>query len=300
MINSINPSADNFLMDIDRLQAKAERAQRQLSSGLRVSAPSDDPDQVGAILETSSELARNEQIGRNLDRVKTEVDGASQALSTAVSTLEQIQVLGAQGATFEQTASTRANLASQAQDLLARLIANANTAIDGRYVFSGDSDQTSPYTIDLTAASGTAPYAGSAATRQVEDARGGTFAVSRTAQQIFDAPGAAGVFAAVNSLRLALLANDQAGVTAAVGALAAAHEHLSQSLSFYGSVQNAVDNGIAEVKSAGLRLKTNLSAMRDADLASASLELNDAKLNLDAAFSARAKVPRTSLFDYLG
>src|SRR5438477_6273269 len=113
MINSINPSADNFLVDIDRLQAKAERAQRELSSGLRVAKPSDDPDQVGAILQTSSNLARNEQIGRNLDRVKAEVDSATQALSTAVSTLEQIQTLGAQGANFDSSAQTRANLAGQ-------------------------------------------------------------------------------------------------------------------------------------------------------------------------------------------
>ena len=63
MINSINSSADNFLVDISRTQARSERAQRQLSSGLRVSKPSDDPDQVGNILQLSSNLSRNEQIG---------------------------------------------------------------------------------------------------------------------------------------------------------------------------------------------------------------------------------------------
>ena len=112
--------------------------------------------------------------------------------------------------------------------------------------------------------------------------------------------GAANVFGAVNSLRVALLANDQAGVTAAVGALTAAHDHLGQSLSYYGSIQNEVDDGISDVKTIGLRLTTNLSALRDTDLTGASIELNDAKVSLDAAFSARAKVPRTSLFDFLG
>src|SRR5213080_4028606 len=122
MIDSINPSADRFLVDIDRLQAKAERAQRQLSSGLRIEQSSDDPDEIGNILQLSASLARNEQIGRNLDRVKAEVDGGSSALSAAVSTLEQISVLGTQGANFNQTAATRAGLANQVQDLLERLI----------------------------------------------------------------------------------------------------------------------------------------------------------------------------------
>jgi flagellar hook-associated protein 3 FlgL len=300
MINSINPSADNFLASIDRLQARAERAQRQLSSGLRVTRPSDDPDQIGNILQISSTVARNEQIGHNLDQVKAEVDTSEQALSTAVSTLESVSVLAAQGANFTESVNTRAGLAQQVQDLLERLIANANTSVGGRYVFGGDSDQTPPYALDLITATGTTPYAGSAATRQVEHPRGGTFPVSQSAQQIFDAPGAANVFGAVNSLRVALLANDQAGVTAAVDALRTAHDHLSQSLSYYGSIQNEVNQGISDVKTIGLRLTTNLSAIRDADLVSASIDLNNAKLSLDAAFSARARVPRTSLFDFLG
>jgi len=300
MINSINPSADNFLVNIDRIQARAERAQRQLSSGLRVTKPSDDPDQVGNIVQLSSTLARIGQIGHNLDQVKSEVDTAEQTLSAAVSTVEQISVLAAQGANFTASASTRAVLANQVQDLLDRLIANANTSLGGRYVFGGDSDQVPPYALDLTTATGTTPYAGSAATRQVEHPRGGTFPVSQTAQQILDAPGAANVFGAVNSLRVALLAGDQAGVTASVAALKTAHDHLGESLSYYGSIQNEVDGAISDVKTATLRLTTNLSALRDADLVGASVDLNDAKLSLDAAFSARARVPRSSLFDFLG
>src|SRR5690348_5430827 len=105
MINSINPSADNFLLDIDRLQARADRAQRELSSGLRVIQPSDDPDRVAAIVQLGADIARNQQIGRNLDDVKIESDTAEQTLQAALSTLEQINVIGAQGANFDKTAA---------------------------------------------------------------------------------------------------------------------------------------------------------------------------------------------------
>src|SRR2546430_2862379 len=162
MINSVNPSSDNFLLDIGRLQARVDRAQRELSSGIRVSNPSDDPDSVGAIVQAGSDIARNQQIGRNLDNAKIEVDTAEQALQAAVSTLEQISVLGAQGANFDQTAQTRNGLALQVQSLLEHLVAIANTSIEGRCVFSGDSDQIPAYGIDLTTATGATPYAGSA------------------------------------------------------------------------------------------------------------------------------------------
>src|SRR5258706_13731164 len=106
MINNINPSADSFLADINRLETKIERAQQQISSGLRVTKPSDDPDQVGAIMQTGSDIARYEQIGHNLDRVKSEVDRSESALSTALLTLEEVSVVAAQGANFDPTATT--------------------------------------------------------------------------------------------------------------------------------------------------------------------------------------------------
>jgi len=299
MIQSINPSADSFLADVDQLQAKLQRAAEQISSGLRVTKPSDDPNVVSDILEISSNLARNDQTGKNLAVVKAEVDGAEQALQNANSTLDQISTIAAQGANFDQTANTRAGLASDVQSLLQQLIGDANTSVENRFVFAGDADGTSPYALDLTTNTGTTPYAGSPATRQVEDPRGGAFPVSQTAQQIFDAPGAS-VFQAVNGLRVALLANDQAGVTASIAALKTAQNHLNDSLSFYGSVQNEVAEATAAGKTIGLELKSNLSALRDTDVVAATSELSQVQFNLQAAFEARAKFPPTSLFNFLG
>jgi flagellin-like hook-associated protein FlgL len=107
-------------------------------------------------------------------------------------------------------------------------------------------------------------------------------------------------FGGVNDLRVALQANDQAGITAAVGSLQAAHDQLSNSLAFYGSVQTQVNDAISATKSLGLRLTSALSDIRDADLVEASSELVNVKLQIDATFSARTFVPQRSLFDFLG
>jgi flagellar hook-associated protein 3 FlgL len=300
MINSINPSADSFLVNIHRLQEKAERAQQQIGSGLRIINASDDPDEVGALVEAGSHVARNTQIARNLDRTKSEVDGAELALSTAITTLEKISVLGTQGANFNQTAAARSQIASEVTNLLGQLVGNANTNVERRYVFNGDTDQIAPYSIDLTTLTGTTPYAGTPSTRQVEDPRGGTFSISQTAQDIFDAPGGPSVFGAVNDLRVALLANDQDAIATAAGALQGAHDHLSDSLAFYGSVQNQVADATAATRVLGLRLTSALGDIRDADLVQASSELVATRLQLDATFSARVLVPQRSLFDFLG
>jgi len=299
MIQNISPSADAFLAAVNQLQAKVERAQEEIGSGLRVNKPSDDPSVVSDILQINSSLSRNTQIGQNLGNVTAEVSGAEQALSGAVSTLDNVATLGSQGANFNRTASDRAEIAAQIQDQLQNLIGDANTSVGNRFVFSGDADQTAPYALDLTTTTGTTPYTGSAATRQVEDPRGSSFAVSQTAQQIFDAPGA-GVFAAVNAVRVALLANDQPGIATALANLRTAQDSLNGSLAFYGSVQNQVADATAATSTIGLQLVANLSAVRDADIVSVASDLTTAQLQLQAAFSARAKYPPTSLFNFLG
>jgi flagellar hook-associated protein 3 FlgL len=299
MIQNISPSADSFLAAINQLQAQVQRAQEEIGSGLRVNRPSDDPSVVTDILQINSSLARNTQIGQNLSNVTAEVNGAEQALSSAVSTLDIVATLGSQGANFNRTAADRAQIAVQIQDQLQNLIGNANTSVGNRFVFSGDADQTAPYALDLTTTTGTTPYTGSAATRQVEDPRGSSFAVSQTAQQIFDAPGA-GVFAAVNAVRVALLANDQPGIATALANLRTAQDSLNGSLAFYGSVQNQVADATAATSTIGLQLVANLSAVRDADIVSVASDLTTAQLQLQAAFSARAKYPPTSLFNFLG
>ena len=299
MIQNISTSADSFLAAVNQLQARVQRAQEAIGSGLRVNKPSDDPSVVSDILQINSSLARNTQIAQNLANVTAEVSGAEQAISGAVSTLDIVATLGSQGANFNRTAADRAQIAVQIQDQLQNLIGNANTSVGNRYVFSGDADQTTPYALDLTTTTGTTPYAGSAATRQVEDPRGSTFAVSLTAQQIFDAPGAS-VFEAVNAVRVALLANDQPGIATALANLKTAQDGLNGSLAYYGGVQNQVADATAATATIGLQLTANLGAVRDADIVSVASDLTTAQLQLQAAFSARAKFPATSLFNFLG
>jgi flagellar hook-associated protein 3 FlgL len=299
MIQSISPSADAFLAAINQLEAKVARAQGEIGSGLRVNKPSDDPSVVSDILQINSTLARNTQIGQNLSNVTAEVNGGEAALSSAVSTLDNVATLASQASNFNRTAADRAEAAVQIQDQLQNLIGDANTSVGSRYVFSGDADQTAPYALDVTTTNGTTPYAGTAATRQVEDPRGGSFAVSQTAQQIFDAPGAS-VFAAVNAVRVALLANDPTGVTTALASLRIAQDSLNGSLAYYGGVQNQVVDATAATSTIGLQLTANLSAVRDADVVSVASDLTTAQLQLQAAFSARAKFPATSLFNFLG
>src|SRR5579859_1002226 len=113
MIQSISPSADSFLAAVNELQSQEARAQAEIASGLRVNKPSDDPSVVSDILQINSSLARNTQIGQNLSNVTAEVNGAERALSSAVSTLDNVATLASQASNFNRSAADRAEAATE-------------------------------------------------------------------------------------------------------------------------------------------------------------------------------------------
>ena len=149
-IGALDPQTSRFLNDIDRIAERLERAQTQITSGRRVNVVSDAPDEISRLLATRSQLAAAEQVHSNLNRVKGEVDAAESALAQAVSVVERISTLGAQGAMDTISADGRASLAGEIGSLLEQLVNIASTKVDGRYIFSGDTDTTTPYTFDLS------------------------------------------------------------------------------------------------------------------------------------------------------
>jgi flagellar hook-associated protein 3 FlgL len=286
---------------MNRIQQREAQAQLELTTGIRINFVSDAPDQISGLLSVRSDIARNTQIGQNLASVKTETDTAESAVSGAVSLVERAQSLGTEGATDLVSADTRQQLAQELGSVLTQLVNTANTTVGGRYIFSGDSDQTQPYSIDLTQTNPISAYAGTAATRQVESADGSTFAVAESAQDIFDAPGSNdNVFMAISNLRSALLNNDSAGVNTALSQVNSADTYLNNQLAFYGTVQDRVASAINYSSQYDTQLKTQLSAIQDADETQSIIDLNQAQTQQQAALAAEGQIPRTSLFNFLG
>jgi flagellar hook-associated protein 3 FlgL len=300
MISSLDPESLRFLSGLNQIQQRSERAQRELTSGLKINTISDAPDQIGSLWQNRWELDNAKQLDANLGRVKAEVDGAQTALSSAVTLVQQAEVLGSQAATGTATAQDRAVIAGQIGDILQRLVGVANANVEGRYIFSGNNDQQPPYSVDLTQANPVSPYQGSAATRQVQNWDGARITVGKTAQEIFDAPNQQqNVFVVVANLRTALLNNDQAGITSAATDLQTAGSYLNLQLASYGGLQNQLTGSLDSGKTRETQLQTALSGIQDADLTQAVSELNQAQLQQQAALQSRAKLPRTTLFDYL-
>jgi flagellar hook-associated protein 3 FlgL len=306
MITNLSPSSEAFMANVDRVQRKVEEASRQVSSGKRVNVASDAPNEVDAILQLRSDEVRNAQIQANLGVAQADANAADGALTSATKLMDRATVLAAQGANFTLDATGRQNIAGEVQSLLEQMTAIGNTTVQGRYIFGGDQDSTPPYQVDLTAANGVTRLTNSPATRRVESAAGGSFAVSQNAQDIFDSRNpddtlaSSNVFASLNNLRLGLLANDTAKISAASASIQLASDHLNTAQAFYGTVENRITDATNYSANYDVQLQTELSRKEDADVTSAALAITQGNTQLEAAFQMQAKMPRTTLFDFMG
>lgn len=306
MVTTLSPASETFLANMERVQQQVADASAQVSSGRKVNVASDAPDEIDAILQLRANIAHNSQIKSNLALATADANAADSALTSATKLMDRAVTLGSQGATFTLDATGRQSIAAEVQSLQDQMLAISRTVVQGRYIFSGDAGGSPAYAADPAAPNGVDRLLTSPATQRVEDPSGGSFAVGQTAQDIFDSRNAddsfatGNVFAALNSLQVALQNNDTAGITTAVGMLKQASDHLNTAQAFYGAVENRLTDASNFADQYDVQLQAELSQKQDADVASAAMLLNQGNIQLQAAFQMQAKMPHTSLFDFLG
>jgi flagellar hook-associated protein 3 FlgL len=302
MVSTLSPAGLQFLNNVDNIKTRLNKVQNEVSSGLAVSQPSDAPDQVSAILQLHANIQHNQQVQSNLNAVNGQVTTADQSLSSGITMLDQVQTLATQGLGLSQTAATRTTLANQVQGFMQQMVSITQTQVNGQYIFSGDADQSPAYQFDSNSPTGVDRLQVSASTRQIEDASGNTFSASLSANQIFDVrdssdnPTTGNVFAAMNKVRTALLANDTTALQTGVSAVSDASTYLNQQQGFYGSVENRITSALAAASTASISYQTDLSNRQDADETLAITQMQQYTTNLQAALAAESKMPQTSLF----
>jgi flagellin-like hook-associated protein FlgL len=107
------------------------------------------------------------------------------------------------------------------------------------------------------------------------------------------------VFAALNSLRLGLLNNDTGQIASSLTLVQSATDHLNVEEAFCGNAEQRITDATNYASSNDTTLQTQVSQIQDADAVSAALELTQDNTQLQAAFEMQAKLPASSLFNYL-
>ena len=316
MVSNLTPQSNLFLANLNRIEQQLTEANIQMSSGKKLNVASDAPGDVEQLLQLRTDQAKNQQIESNLTLAQTDASAADSALAGAATLIDTAVQLATQGANATQTADTRQSIAQQVEGILNQMVAYSQTQVQGRYIFSGDQDESPTYQVDLSAPNGAPDQNGAAngvdqlsdaaATQQIEDPAGGSFAASETAPQIFDdtnqdgTPAADNVFAALNGLLTSLLNNDQTGISNALSNLQQASERVNNAEAFYGTVENRIQDATTFASNYDTQLTTEIGDKQDADVTAAAMEMSQASTQMQAAMQMQGQMPKSTLFDYLG
>jgi len=306
MFPNISGTTQQYLADLARTESQLQQATSQVSSGIAIQQPSDNPTAVAEILQLEASLANNTQIQSNLGNVTAEVNTADTALQSAVQQMTNAITLATEGASSTTSAQNRTLFAQQVSNIQQALVGIAQTQVNGRFIFSGDQANQAPYQLDASQPEGVQQLVNSSSTRVIQSVDGTSFAVALTAQQIFDprnpdsTPASGNVFAAIQNLITALNNNDTAGIGTALGSLQTASSYLNNQLQFYGEVENRVTAATSLATKFQTQQQTELSNLQDTDIATTATELSRLQVQQQASMSVEANLQQMkNLFNYL-
>jgi flagellar hook-associated protein 3 FlgL len=304
-ISNLSSADQAFLAGVNAVEQQITTATQQITSGLKISAPADDPAQIDDLLQLRADQQLNTQIGSNLTMANSVASAADTAIGGAIQVIDSAIQIATQAANSLTGENTDSSLALQVQGLLSQMVNYSQTQVQGQYIFSGDQPKSPYYQLNLAAPQGVDQLLTTGATQQIQDPAGGSFAVSQTAQSIFGdqnadgTPAADNVFAALNNLNNALQSNSTAGVQSALNDLQQASTHLNDMQSFYGVVEDRIQAATTYSSSRDTELETQIGSIQDADVTSDAMLLSQANTQLQAAFQAEAQTPKSTLFNYL-
>lgn len=132
--------------DLQRRQSELTQAQEQMTSGKRVSKPSDDPAAIARAERALSEEARGTALQRSIDASRNAMTLTESALGDAVDLTQTARETLVKAGNATYTASERQALATQLRQIRAQLLSVANqTDGNGGYLFGGQGAAATPF-----------------------------------------------------------------------------------------------------------------------------------------------------------
>lgn len=285
--------SDRALAGMTSLYDLVQHAQDQITSGRRISQPSDDPAGTRRAIRLQETLDQTTQYSRNIDTADGRLTAADSALSGAADVMQRARELAVQGANGSLSASDRNAMASEVEQLARSMVGQAATKFGSDYVFSGFQTGTPPYAEAPAGTATVSAYAGDAGQTVVRIGPGVTIPTNVAGDATFKP-----ALDALAQLHADLTGGDavQASTIASIDTGQAA---LTDAWTEIGARQNRLDQTKTSLGDLQLTSTKLLSDLKDVDLAEAITELTSRQTAYEAAAKANGRVLSTSLLDYL-
>ncbi len=310
-----------MLSQFNSLSAQQYNLQSQVSSGLSVQAPSDNPTEMQNTLTDLAHQSTQTQYSANIATLQTRatsVDSVLQSLQTISMNAGEIatsagSLANATGGNTANNQATLNNYADSINKLINQVVAAANTKdpSTGNYLFGGTASGAAPFT-KTTDANGNVTgvtYNGNSSVNQAQIGDGLTASAdlpgvntSGTGPHglITDSATGADFINHLISLRDNLTAGNTTAITTTDSAnLAKDENNIAYQVANNGVIQTQLNTASTFASSSSSNLSQMISNSSSANLMNTMVALSRAQTSYQAALQSGAKIMQLSLLNYL-
>jgi flagellar hook-associated protein 3 FlgL len=281
----------NLLQGMQGIQGRMLQAQSEISSGNRISTPSQDPAAAADIVRLTGDKSESNQYLSNVGAAQSSLNYTDSVLSNVQTVIQRVISLGESALSNPSTASS---YSTEVSSLRGQVVSSANASYQGQFIFGGSATGTAPY---VEQPDQSVAYKGNSDQMNVQIGRSTTLQVQIPGNQIFS--GSVNVFDSMKQLGDAMNAGDKSAIQAQVTQLQTFYNNLSTVRSQVGGLSNAAQTAQSDLSSYQLALASDQSRVQSADLAQAATDFTQNQTSLQAAEQVGARISQVSILNYL-
>jgi flagellar hook-associated protein 3 FlgL len=283
--------AETSLRNIESNQNRVQNLQNQITSGSRITRPSDDPIGAAQSLSLQESLDQSTQYGRNIDQATSWLNATDSALSSVTDSLHRARQLAIQASNGTLNAADRNAIQAEVTQLQQHVLDVSHSKYGASYLFAGTRTDQPGFTQPSSAAGA---YQGNLGQVQREISPGVSMAVNVDPKATFD-----GLFDALDQLQTGLTTSNTSTLQASIASFDTALNNIDNSRSQVGARVNRLEALKERNDSVSVNLTGLLSQVKDVDMAAAITNFSLAQTVYQASLKASAQTLQTSLLDYL-
>lgn len=275
---------------------RLDKYQEQMMTQRRINRPSDDPVGVASALQYRGQITATTQFEQNADDADAWLKYGDTVMTEVTQIVQKLSELAVQGGTDTVPADARANIAAEVDQLFQQLVSLGNSQFKGKYIFNGERTDEKPFPDDPTQTA----YALDDGEVRYQVGAGITVSVNTLGEQVFGSYGdTSGIFAVVDNLKKALLADDTAGIQSAIPSLQKNLETTITAQAEMGGKQNRLEFTLSRLGDLNINYMDLQSKVEDADISKVIIDLKTSESVYQASLDTMARIIRPSLLDFL-
>ncbi|MDQ0161923.1 flagellar hook-associated protein FlgL [Aeribacillus alveayuensis] len=282
--------AQNSLRYISKSYERLGKIQDQLSTGKKITRPSDDPVVAMKGMYYRTNVTEVEQYKRNISEIYQWIETSESGIEHTNKALQRVRELLVQALNGTNSESERGAIAAEIKQIKQDIVNVANTQVAGRYIFNGTDTDKPPV------ADGNPPVATlNPNPFMVEVSKNVKLQANVNPENVFSQD----LFNTLQDIQDALEANDSSNLNNLLSQLDGHLDTLNAEWSELGARYNRVEFVEQRLQNQEVVANRILSENEDADLEKVIIDLKTQESVHRAALSAGARIIQPTLVDFL-